>query len=196
MATLSSETKKNKWVTLAIESAILVLAVGLGLAIRFGVYESAIVVSRSMQPTLQVDDRMLVDHRASLAGTWQRGNVVLFNAPQSWGGDEDYGGFPSQLVKRIIGLPGEEIYIAGDGQIYINGSTKPLNEPYIAERELTQPVHVVLRSDEYFMMGDNRGNSEDSRDHGPIRDTDIHGRAIRIFWPPGRSGAIATPTYH
>lgn len=195
MATLSSDTKKNKWVTLAIEVTILVLTVALFLTIRVYVYETAIVVSRSMQPTLQVGDRLLADHRASLAGSWQRGDIVLFDAPAAWEDDGTYGGFSSQLIKRIIGMPGEEVYVAGDGQIYINGSTQPLNEPYIAARQLTTPVHIVLGQDEYFVMGDNRGNSQDSRDHGPIRDQNIHGRALRVFWPPGRGGALATPSY-
>jgi signal peptidase I len=196
MATGSSATKKgNKWVSLAIETAILVVALVISLAIRFGVYESAIVISRSMEPTLLVNDRLIVDHRLSLAGTWRRGDIILFDAPPWWGEDANDGGTPMQLVKRIVGMPGETVDVTADGNVYINVAAKPLHEPYVEKIAPTHPAHVQLGEAQYFVMGDNRPNSDDSRRNGPINDENIHGRIVRIFWPLARSGAVSPPNY-
>lgn len=196
MTTISTEKKKgNKLVTLVIESAILLLVVAILFMVRANIYEPAVVISRSMEPALQVGDRMIIDHRASLAGSWRRGDVVMFDAPPSWGEDESEPERPTQFVKRIIGMPGETIEVAFDGQVYINGSPA-LKEPYIAERALTVPARAVLGEGQYFMMGDNRANSDDSRRNGPIGEEDIHGRAVRVFWPLGRSGPLSSPSYN
>lgn len=185
---------KNKTVSRLIEGVILLLALFLGLAIRFGVYESAIVVSSSMEPSLQINDRLLVDHRDSLRGTWQRGDIVFFKPPASWTGGEteDTG---ELLVKRVVGLPGENVASNG-GQIWINRA--PLNEPYLDTKtdRQTPPINVVLKEDEYFVAGDNRDNSEDSRVNGPIPGDVIHGRAVRILWPTGRWGKLTRPAYN
>jgi signal peptidase I len=184
---------KSKTLTYILEGVILVMALLLGLAIRFWVYETGIVVSASMEPALQIDDRVLIDHRASLSGTWQRGDIVFFKPPPSWTGGEteDTG---ELLVKRVVGLPGETVASSG-GQIWINGA--PLQEPYLnskADRD-TPPISVVLAGDQYFVAGDNRDNSEDSRTFGPIPNSAIHGRAVRILWPLGR-GSLSLPDYN
>ena len=164
----------SKTLTRILEGIILVMALVLGLAIRFGVYETAIVVSSSMEPTLLVDDRILVDHRKSLSGTWQRGDIVFFSPPPSWTGgeSEDIG---ELLVKRVVGLPGETVSSLG-GQIWVN--RRPLDEPYLSRKidRQTPPLSVVLGPNEYFVAGDNRDNSEDSRILGPIPNEVIHGR--------------------
>jgi signal peptidase I len=196
-------TKSSKWVSYVIEGAILVLALVLVLAIRFYVYQPAMVISQSMERTLLVDDRLLIDHRASLHGTWRRGDIVLFAAPPSWY-DEPSGDVPvedrDQLLKRVIGLPGEKVDVFED-EVWING--KLLAENYIKPTPIAdlragsqtqpRPVSVTLGAGQYFVMGDNRGNSEDSRIRGPIGDRDILGRAVRVFWPLGRAGGLAIP---
>ncbi len=200
-------TKKkssNKWLTVAIEAAIVVAAVLLGIVFRVGVYETAIVTSGSMENTLQVSDRMLIDHRASLHGQWQRGDIVLFNDPQSW--QEAAGGAPGgapasaapaeegdELVKRVIGLPGETVDIYNN-QVYIN--SKALSEPYTKEAMVdNENRRFTLSSGQYFVMGDSRNNSDDSRFHGPIEDNDIIGRAVRLVGPWGRFGVLPLPDY-
>lgn len=194
---MSKETAgdpKSKTLTYVLEGIILVMALLLGLAIRFGVYETAVIVSGSMEPTLKIEDRVLVDHRNSLSGTWQRGDIVFFKPPPSWtdGDTEDTG---ELLVKRIVGLPGETVASNG-GQIWVN--QVPLNEPYISPKvdRDTPPMNVVLRDNEYFVAGDNRDNSEDSRVSGPVPDEYIHGRAVRILWPAGRWGALPKADYN
>ncbi len=133
-----------------------------------------------MKPTLQVGDHLLVDRRGSLRGHWKRGDLLLFKEPELWGEDGD------SLTKRLVGLPGEKFMIRA-GKVYING--KVLAESYLAERpdaEIYGPIY--LRKGQYFVMGDNRNQSDDSRDNGPIDESNIVGRAIVRLWPLSRLG--------
>ena len=185
---------KSTWVTYAIEAAIIVLALLLGLAIRHGVYDTVIVISRSMEPTLLIGDRLLIDHRNSLHGNWRRGDIVLFFPPSAWGE-------PDRLIKRVIGLPGETIEIQ-PGSVAVNG--RALNEEYIAAdvaasvvadpEEITN-LRLTLGAGQYFVMGDNRSNSADSRLYGPISDSGIYGRVARRLGPVSRWGKLPTPAY-
>ncbi|HEX8833731.1 MAG TPA: signal peptidase I [Abditibacteriaceae bacterium] len=180
--------KSDPRVTRIIEGTILFIALVLGLVLRLGVLESARVVSGSMKPTLAVNDTLLIDHRSSLHGKWKRGDIVLFNAPPQWESDD------ATFVKRIIGLPGEKLDIMPDDAIYVDG--KKLNEKYTSKlRYVQQHMIEVLGPGEYFVMGDNRGNSDDSRDRGPIKDEDIRGRVILRLTPLSSFGKIAPPDY-
>ena len=195
MATVKKSS--SKWVTIAIEVAIVVVAVLLGIALRVGVYHTAIVTSGSMESTLQVSDRMLIDHRASLHNQWQRGDIVLFNEPQSWQQTASPDAIPEEeggeLVKRVVGLPGETVDIY-DNLVYIN--SKVLSEPYVKEAMTeNENRRFILTPGQYFVMGDNRNNSDDSRFHGPIEDNDIIGRAVRLVGPWGRFGVLPLPDY-
>ena len=178
----------SKWVTYAIEGAILLLALILGLLIRAGVYETVLIPSSSMEPTLKVGDRLLVDHRSSLHGRWKRGDIITFHPPEAWQDpDQDL------LVKRVIGLPGETVAVQ-QGQVFVNG--KVLQEDYLKEpMQAEDPVQFTLAPGQYFVMGDNRNNSSDSRNNGPVPDGDIRGRAIRRLAPFSRMGALPHPQY-
>ena len=126
------EDASSKWLTHLLEGTILLLALLLGLAIRFGLYETTIVISKSMEPTILVGDRLLVDHRNSLHHAWRRGDIVMFNAPESWG---DTG---EDLIKRVIGLPGEIIEVRA-GQVVLNG--RALTESYIRPDSVQEIWH-------------------------------------------------------
>jgi signal peptidase I len=142
-----------------------------------------------MEPELQRGDYNLVDHRAVLAGTWKRGDVVIFDSPPTWTGEG------SVLVKRIIGMPGERVSLYR-GRVFIND--RPLDEPYLfkpLEIEEDMPA-VVIGNGEYFMMGDNRDHSDDSRDNGPVEENYIRGRILSRLWPPSRFGGIQAPVYN
>lgn len=144
------------------------------------------VAGESMIPTLVPGDRLLVNRR--LAGLWQprRGDIVLVHWPIS-------GKNGPAMVKRIIGLPGEEVTIR-EGQVFINGH--PLDEPYLPQPTTPYPLSAmwVLGPDEYFVMGDNRARSEDSRRYGPVRQSWIWGHAWYRYAPPQRRGRLTSAT--
>lgn len=173
----------SPWLTRFLEGAILVLALLLIFIMRQAWLEPAIVTSRSMEPTFRVGDRFLVDHRRALSGKWKRGDIVLLQTANGrWGEDV--------LVKRIIGLPGERVEIF-KGRIYIDGSLLPEN--YLKERPLPDDeAPLVLGASEYYVLGDNRNNSGDSREYGPVENAEIRGRVLRKIWP---MEAISRPGY-
>jgi signal peptidase I len=136
----------------------------------------------SMQPTLHPDQYVLVDKVSYRIGDPQRGDVVVFQYPLATERD---------FIKRVIGLPGEAVSVA-NGAINING--QPLNEPYIA----APPAYTntwVLGPDEYFVLGDNRNNSSDSHNWGPLKRQYLIGRAIAVYWPPDGWGLVPHYTY-
>lgn len=138
-----------------------------------GVMRQFVVENISMLPTLDPGDRIFVD-RLSWRGVADlaRGDVVVFRA---WDEDKLY-------VKRVIGLPGDTLAMQ-DGDVFVNGER--LDEPYLVQHaDESKPV-VTLGPDEYFVMGDNRPSSADSRLHGPVKRASIVGRAWAIFWPLG-----------
>ncbi|MDH7485419.1 MAG: signal peptidase I [Anaerolineae bacterium] len=101
----------------------------------------------------------------------QRGDVIVFHAPDR---DKDY-------IKRVIGLPGETIEMR-QGQVFING--RPLQEPYETRRNVLSAPTVTLGPDELFVMGDNRPNSNDSRNWGSLSMEQVVGKALLCYWPP------------
>lgn len=179
----------SPWLARAIELGILVLGVGLVMLIRLAWLETAIVTSGSMEPTLRVGDRLLVDHRASLRGSWARGDVVLFDAPEGWSGSGD------TLVKRVVALPGDMVEVRA-GSVVLNGAL--LSEPYLpqsappsdaAPETLNSPSRK-LGAGEYWVMGDNRWNSDDSRSNGPLPEEAIRGHLLRVLLPLSRARAL------
>ena len=140
-----------------------------------------LIQSVSMQPTLHEGERVIVDKISYLFRPPARGDIVVL----------DLQGEPEDLIKRVVGLPGEAIEIK-DGSVWIDG--QPLDEPY-AQPSLGAIAARRLGPDEYFVMCDNRGNSKDSRIFGPIRREDIVGRAWIIYWPPSDWGLVPQPAY-
>jgi signal peptidase I len=150
----------------------IVIALILALILRTFVVQPYEVHLSSMVPTLMEGDFILVSKLAYKLGTAQRGDVVVFIPPN--GSDRDY-------VKRVIGLPGETIDIQ-DGQVKINGT--PLVEPY-AKGQTTggRYNHLEIPKGMVFCMGDNRLNSSDSRNFGPVSISAMEGKTILLFWP-------------
>ncbi|MCL4254833.1 MAG: signal peptidase I, partial [Anaerolineae bacterium] len=137
---------------------------------------------RSMEPTFVEGQRLIISRVNYMVGEPQRGDILVFNSPQSDSDD------PS-LIKRVVGLPGELVEIR-DQEVYINGER--LDEPYIKEPCTRQcrDRQWQLENDEYFVMGDNRNVSNDSRAFGPIKHSAIIGEALFRYWPLNAIGFI------
>jgi signal peptidase I len=140
------------------------------LVIRFAA-QSFRVDGESMEPGLHTDEFVIVDKMSYLFQSPQRGDVIVFHYPVD----------PSKdFIKRVIGLPGDTIRITGSSVI-VDGQT--LHEPYISLPFNFENKTLKLGSDQFFVMGDNRDNSLDSRSWGPLGRSYIIGKAVAVYWP-------------
>lgn len=131
----------------------------------------------SMEPSFLTGQRVIVSRINYMLAQPQRGEIIVFESP-------DRPGVDPPLIKRVIGLPGETVEIR-DTRVYING--RELDEPYINEPcSDSRCVDTTweLAADEYFVMGDNRNRSRDSRSFGPIERSHVIGEALVRYWPP------------
>lgn len=165
--------------------AILIFAVVAAVLLRTFVIQPYYIPSGSMEPTLKVGDKVLVNKLSYHMHAIHRGDVVVFKKPP-----HDYSPNIKDLIKRVIGLPDETIS-GHDGHVYIDGQL--LNEKWLPKgpSSVTStfgPVHIP--PGDYFVMGDNRINSADSRVIGPIPGSLIVGRAFLIVWPVGRISGL------
>lgn len=164
-------------------AVLLVIALVVALGLRAYGFQTFSIPSASMEPTLEIGDRIVVDKLAVDWGTIHRGDIVVFHSParENCGGTRD-----AILVKRVIGVPGDVLYSIGD-TIYVDGKklaeswthTEPLGPPAVA----TKAHPVVVAANNYFMMGDNHSNSCDSRYWGTITRSEIIGKAFLRVWP-------------
>jgi signal peptidase I len=176
------KSKQHRTARVAIEwGAILVVAVVAAILIRSFVVQPFFIPSGSMEPTLKIGDRVLVNKLSYDVHSVHRGDVVVFTKPAN-----DYSPGVKDLIKRVIGLPGETIS-AQNGEVDING--RPLHESWLPRGTFTQNFGpVVIPPGRYFMMGDNRGDSADSRVFGPVSSHLFIGRAFALVWPLSRLG--------
>ena len=131
----------------------------------------------SMEPNLHNGQYVIVNKTAYWFGRGPgRGDVIIFNAPDQ----------PLDRVKRIIGLPGDTVEVKPDGTVYVNGEL--LDEPYLPEHHSGASGVWTVPEGEYFVMGDNRSVSYDSREVGPVPRNMIIGKAWVIVWPIGDWG--------
>ncbi len=150
-----------------------VVAVLVAVFVIVFLYQPVKVEGTSMQPGLQNHDRLFVNKFVYDFGKIHRGDIVVFRYPLD----------PKKsFIKRVIGLPGDRLSIV-DGHVFING--KRLHEPYVPlrYRDRTSMMVGVIPPHEYFVMGDHRNVSEDSRDFGPVPRKDIYGEASLVYWP-------------
>jgi signal peptidase I len=164
---------------------LIAIALTLALLIRTFIAEPRLIPSESMYPTLHTGDRLVVEKVSYRFHPPETGDIVVFETPpelQRRGYDKN-----QAFIKRIIGKPGEVISVA-NGKVYLNG--QPLQEDYIAEPP-NQPFPTVkIPEDEFFVMGDNRNDSNDSRYWGFLPQQNLIGRATFRFWPLDRIGLI------
>lgn len=143
-------------------------------------YQPVRVEGTSMLPNLQDQDRLFINKIALHMGGVQRGDVVVFQYP---------GDHTKSYIKRVIGLPGDTVRI-DRGQVIVNGKT--LDEPYVPLRftDDRSLAEQVLPAHEYFVMGDHRSISSDSRDFGPVDRSLIYGKAAFVYWPVDQAGVV------
>ncbi|MDR0434757.1 MAG: signal peptidase I [Gracilibacteraceae bacterium] len=163
--------------------ALLLVALLLTLLIRAFVIDNRIVPTGSMLPTIQLNDRLFVDKLLFKAQGIERGDIVVFHAPENAGEEKD-------MVKRVIGLPGETLEIT-DGLVYIND--RALNEPYLAEAPRYAFGPVTVPEGAYFVMGDNRNSSLDSHVWGFLSANKITGRIWIRYYPFSAFGKLTAP---
>jgi signal peptidase I len=166
--------------------AIIAGALTIAIVLRVVVIQSFVIPSASMEPTLQIGDRVLVNRLAYKAHDIRRGDVIVFDKPATPLLSPDT---PAHLIKRVIGLPGDTI-VARNGIVYIDG--RRLREPYLPSGTLTENLTTshTIPAGHVWVMGDNRMNSTDSRIFGTIDVKLVVGRAFARIWPPSRIGFL------
>lgn len=158
----------------------LAIALALAMLIVVFLYQPVKVEGTSMAPTISNEERIFINKFVYDFEPIHRGDVVVFWYPLD----------PSKsFIKRVIGLPGETVTIK-EGHVYIDG--REIREPYVLPRYLDDasypPVHVP--AGEYYVMGDHRDSSDDSRMFGPVPRRYIYGKAVFAYWPVDRFGSI------
>jgi signal peptidase I len=192
--------------------AIVVTALGIALLIQAFIVKPYRIPSGSMLPTLAINQRVLVDRIGSRFSSPGVGDIVVFHPPANYvagcvdptQGQNDPGNTSEKpcavpehrkssetFIKRVVGLPGDRISIR-NGHVIRNGRAE--KDPYIAQcadgGACTFGGTITVPKGDYYMMGDNRGESDDSRFWGPVPRSWIIGKAFFTYWPPGRIGFL------
>jgi len=170
-------------------SKIVIIALVIVVPIRYFLFQPFIVRGASMEPNFHSNDYLIIDEISYRFWEPQRGEVVVFKYPKA----------PTQrYIKRIVGLPGETIEIK-DGQVFISkgGEAQVLDESSYLTESVKTPgdVSLALEESEYFVLGDNRSFSSDSRYWGSLPENYIIGRVFFRAWPPQAFAKIALPIY-
>ncbi|MDB9527026.1 signal peptidase I [Oscillatoria sp. CS-180] len=160
------------------------LSIVLALGIRTFVAEARYIPSGSMEPTLEINDRLVVEKISYHLNPPQHGDIVVFWPPDNL--------FPEgkrrdAFIKRIIGLPGDTVQVT-DGTVFVNGV--PLREDYIKDEPNYTFGPETVPPESYLVLGDNRNSSYDSHSWGFVPAENIIGRAVVRFWPPSRVGGL------
>jgi signal peptidase I len=205
-----TETKKS-FVRSAAELVVIVgVALGLALAVQAFIVKPYEIPSGSMEPTLDINQRVLVDRIGSHFMSPKIGDIVVFHPPASEncadpneGANGDAAQSPQACdvaqtkesnqtyIKRVVGLPGDHLSIR-DGHVYRNGVREKdsFTVPCDGASECNFPATITIPPGDYYMMGDNRPDSLDSRFWGPVPKAWIIGQAFFTYWPPDRIGFL------
>ena len=202
MATPTKPKKQNSLVELV---GIVVVALALALGIQAFLVKPFKIPSGSMEPTLNIDQRVLVDRVSFRFTNPSRNDVVVFHPPK--GSDTNSCGVEQRpgeacrkptddrsdtnFIKRVVAIEGDRLSIRRGGVI-LNG--KPQSEPFTRPDAgcgiCNLPRTITIPKDHVFMMGDNRGESDDSRQWGPVPEDWMIGKAFVTYWPPNRVGGL------
>ena len=158
----------------------LLISAGISILIITFLYQPVRVEGTSMLPRLEDHDRLFINKFVYHIESIQRGDVVVFHYPRD--PEKSY-------IKRVIALPGDRLWI-DRGHVWLNGV--PLKEGYVPERyrDARSMAEMVIPDDCYFMMGDHRSISSDSREFGPVERDLIYGKAVFVYWPAKDAGVV------
>ena len=204
-------TKKSLTSSIVELVVILAVAVGLALGIQAFIVKPYRIPSGSMLPTLHIDQRVLVNRLAMHYSSPHIGDILVFHPPKDFTDCADPNeGEPQAgergaracdvqqhqessetFIKRVVGLPGDHLRIV-DGHVIRNGKREKdsFTIPCQGDSSCNFPGTIVVPKGDYYMMGDNRPNSEDSRYWGPVPKAWIIGEAFLTYWPPDRIGFL------
>jgi signal peptidase I len=155
------------------------MQLGVLLLVVYGlVFNFSVVRGSSMTPGIHDGDRIVIDHLSYVLGDVQRGDIVVLEYPLD--PTVDY-------IKRVIGLPGDEIRIDGD-RVCVNG--RPIEEPYVDTQDSRTHLALTVQPGTYFVLGDNRPHSSDSREFGLVPRENLVGKVDLRVWPPRRVGLL------
>jgi signal peptidase I len=165
---------------------VVVIALLASLLVRTYAFQTFSIPSGSMEPTLHVGDRIVVNKLSVRFGTIHRGDILVFKAPK--GVVTECGDSVADLIKRVIGLPGDHLTSKAN-TIYVNGVA--LKQPWTHNEPLGKSIgNVTVPANHYFMMGDNEPDSCDSRYWGTIPRSSVIGKAFVRIWPLSRLGFL------
>ncbi len=166
---------------------IIVVSLAIVIPIRYFLFQPFVVQGESMQPNFSTGDYLIVDQISYRFKGPTRGEVIVFNSPTS---------SSQRLIKRVIGLPGELVEI-DEGEIRIIKGEESLNleEKYLLGIATKGVISINLREDEYFVLGDNRDFSYDSRKFGVVKKENIIGKALFRLLPVSNLSKIEIPSY-
>ncbi len=203
----SKKQEQSKTGSLVELVTIVAVALGLALGIQAFLVKPFRIPSESMVPALAVGQRVLVDRVSGRFSDPDRGDVVVFKPPK--GADDNVCGNPrnpddmpcprptkkrseTNFIKRIVGMPGDRLKVI-DNRVYIDGKRQDetfINKGTPCAELCNMPKEITIPKGHYFMMGDNRGASADSREWGPIPKKWMIGNAFVTYWPPKRIGRL------
>lgn len=181
------KVRKSGWKSTTGEVVrLLVIWIAISFVIRYFIAQPFIVRGASMEPNYQDQQYLVVDELSYYLRAPKRGEVIVFHYPRNT---------TQYFIKRIVGLPGETIKIE-NGTIHLINAEYPdglvFEEPYLAQQSrITRPDStIVLKNNEYFVLGDNRDFSSDSRAWGPLGKDYIVGKVLFRAWPPSKFGIV------
>jgi signal peptidase I len=158
----------------------LTIAIAIAGFIILFLYQPVKVEGNSMQPNLEDQERIFINKFVYRIEAIEHGDVVVFRYPRD----------PSKsYIKRVVGVPGDRVRVAG-GRVYLNGQA--LTEEYVSGDglDLRSYPEVVVPENSYYVMGDHRLMSNDSREFGPVHERYIYGKAVFVYWPVERAGTL------
>lgn len=177
---LAAASGRSFWFDLQVWIRDIFISVAIAAIVIVFVYQPVKVEGTSMMPWLEDQERIFVNKFVYAVDDIQRGDVVVFRFPLD----------PSKsYIKRVLGLPGDRVQVTR-GQVFVNGEA--VEEPYVpaAYRDRSSHPALELPADHFYVLGDHRNTSNDSRTWGPVPRDYITGKAVFAYWPLDRFGAL------